>query len=83
MICSKQLSQVLHLSSRYLWSLILQPKAVNKYFSLTEYFGNVMSLIYMLVLGNRGDYRLKRCSGRRSKILIGKTSGFLEIYNLN
>ena len=42
-----------------------------------------MSLLYLLVLGNKGDYMLRKCSGRRSKILIGKTSGFLEIYNLN
>jgi len=37
----------------------------------------------LLVLGNKGDYRLRTCSGKRSKILIGKTSGILEIYNLN
>jgi len=42
-----------------------------------------MSLLYLLVLGNKGDYRLRKGSGRRSEILIGKTSGFLEIYNLN
>jgi hypothetical protein len=76
----KQVSQELQFVSRNLWSLILQSKAANKKFSLTEYFGNVMSLIYLLVLGNKGDYKLRKCSGRHSKILIGKTYGFLEIY---
>jgi len=41
-----------------------------------------MPLLYLLVLGNKGDYRLRKYSGRRSKILIGKTYGFLEICNL-
>jgi hypothetical protein len=62
---------------------MLHSKAVNKNFSLNEYFGNVMYLIYLLVVGNKGDCRIRRCLGRRSKILIGKTSGFLEIYNSN